>query len=74
VIGETVVRGEVPGAGAATRIGVGTMGAALACSGVVMLIWRTPEVDGLAPGDAGHARVPGLLRGITASAHRPRPL
>jgi hypothetical protein len=40
--------------------------------GVVMLIHRTPEVDGLRPGDPGYERVPGLIRGITASAHRPR--
>jgi MFS family permease len=72
VIGSAVVHGTRLSAGAETRIGVGTMGAALAGAGLVMLIWRTPEVDGLAEGDVGHARVPGLMRGITASAHRPQ--
>jgi hypothetical protein len=36
-----------------------------------MLIWRTPEVDGLGPGDTGFERRPGLMRGITALGHRP---
>jgi hypothetical protein len=36
-----------------------------------MVIWRTPEVDGLQPGDAGYDRNPGLLRGLFAKAHRP---
>jgi MFS family permease len=65
------IAGAGLGAAAETQIGVGAMGAALAGAGLIMLIWRTPEVDGLAPGDAGYTRTPGLLRGITASAHRP---
>ncbi len=59
-------------AGLGVQVGVGSMGAALALVGLVMLIWRTPEVDGLAPGDPGHARRPGLLAGITGGVHRPR--
>lgn len=69
--------GDLAGAGAApgvsTQIGVGTLGAVLTVAGMVMLIWRTPEVDGLAPGDPGFQRRPSLLDGITARAHRPTP-
>lgn len=57
--------------GARTQLGVGALGAALAVAGLAMLIWRTPEVDGIRPGEPGYDRTPGLLRGITASAHRP---
>lgn len=55
-----------------TQLGVGIGAAICTVCGVWMLIFRTPEIDGLAPGDAGHARVPGLWRGITAKAHRPK--
>ncbi len=65
-----VVSGRV-GDGAGVQVGVGAMGALLTIVGLVMLTWRTPEVDGLAPGDRGHARRPGLLVGITGGAHRP---
>jgi MFS family permease len=70
LIGELAGRGQGPGA--ATQIGVGTLGAVLAIAGMVMLIWRTPEVDGITPGETGYDRTPSLLRGITAAAHRPR--
>jgi hypothetical protein len=36
-----------------------------------MLIWRTPEVDGIAPGQPGYDRRAGFMAGLTASAHRP---
>lgn len=55
----------------AVQVGVGTPAAALALAGLIMLIWRTPEVDGLKPGDVGFERRPGLLRGITGIGHRP---
>jgi len=58
--------------GLGAQAGVGILGVMLAGSGVVMLTWRTPEVDGLKPGDAGYDRRPGLLRGLTAASHRPR--
>lgn len=58
-------------AGAGAQIGVGVLGVVLALSGLVMMIWRTPEVDGLRPGDAGYDRNPGLLSGLTAAGHRP---
>jgi MFS transporter, DHA1 family, staphyloferrin A biosynthesis exporter len=65
-----VVNGGGP-EGLSAQVGVGTLGAALACSGIIMLIWRTPEVDGICPGEPGYDRRPGLLRGLTARAHRP---
>jgi MFS family permease len=58
--------------GASTQVGVGTLGAVLCIAGLAMLIWRTPEVDGIKPGEPGYDRVPSLLRGFTAAAHRPR--
>ncbi len=44
---------------------------ALTLVGLWMLRYRTPEIDGLKPGDYGHDRRPGMLRGLMASAHRP---
>lgn len=67
-IGE-VISGK-KGDGFGTQLGLGALAIALAVAGLVMLTWRTPEIDGLRPGDPGHERLPGLLRGITASAHR----
>jgi MFS family permease len=57
--------------GAGLQIALGSLAGALVCAGAVMLIWRTPEVDGLRPGDAGYDRRAGLWRGITGMAHRP---
>jgi hypothetical protein len=70
-IGE-IVSGKSEG-GFGTQIGVGSLAVILALSGIVMLIWRTPEVDGLQPGDPGYDRRPGLIRGLTGWAHRPAP-
>lgn len=58
--------------GLATQAGVGVCAAILLAAGLVMLTYRTPEVDGLAPGDPGYERRPGLWRGLFATAHRPR--
>ncbi|MBS0191373.1 MAG: MFS transporter [Phycisphaerales bacterium] len=55
-----------------TQAGIAFTALILVGAGVVMVIWRTPEVDGLKPGETGFDRVPGFLRGLTASAHRPR--
>lgn len=55
------------------QLGLGVCALVLLAAAVVMLTWRTPEVDGLKPGDEGYDRKPGLLRGILASGHRPRP-
>ncbi len=57
--------------GFGVQIGIGVLALILCLAGLVMLIWRTPEVDALKPGDPAYDRVPGLLRGLTARAHRP---
>ncbi len=60
------------GDGPGTQVGLVLLGGVLALYGVVILIWREPRIDGLREGDVGFARRPGLLSGLTASAHRPR--
>lgn len=60
--------------GIGTQAGIALTSLILLGAGTVMTIWRTPEVDGLKPGDPGYDRVPGLFRGLTATAHRPRTL
>lgn len=65
------VRPEWVHPGSATQLGLATVSGALVVAALVMLIWRTPEVDGIEPGQPGYDRKPGLWRGITASAHRP---
>jgi MFS family permease len=57
--------------GIAAQVGVGATGAVLVLAGLAMLIWRTPEVDGLRPGDKGYDRRRSLIAGITGLAHRP---
>ncbi len=57
--------------GFGVQVGIGTLALVLTLTGLIMLIWRTPEVDGLKPGDPGYDRAPGLIRGLTARAHRP---
>jgi len=42
---------------------------ALLAAGVVMLIWRAPEVDGLKPGDEEYGPKRSLWEGITARTH-----
>jgi MFS family permease len=58
--------------GFGVQVGVGVLALALVGVGVAMLIWRSPQIDGLKPGEPGFERVPGLWRGITASSHRPQ--
>lgn len=67
----SLAAGAVGDVGLGAPAAVGIMGAVLTLAGVAMLIWRTPEVDGLRPGDPGYARRPGLVAGLTARAHRP---
>lgn len=56
-----------------THLSVGALSAVLLGAGVVMLIWRVPEVDGM-PRPTG-PRSLNLLRALMASEHRPaRPL
>jgi len=59
--------------GRAVQFGVGILSGTLAVAGVVMLIWRTPEVDGIERGEPGYDRRPGLWNGLTARGHRPPP-
>lgn len=59
--------------GLETQLGIAFVSLILIGAGVVMLIWRTPEVDGLAPGQPGHQRRPGFVRGLFAWAHKPTP-
>lgn len=72
--GAAWVRHSSPGywtPGLATQIGVGACALILVGAGLVMVIWRTPEVDGFKPGEPGYDRNPGLLRGLFASGHKP---
>jgi MFS family permease len=69
LIGELVSGSSGDGFG--VQVGVGSMAVVLAVAGLAMLIWRTPEIDDLKPGEPGYARQPGLIRGVTAAAHRP---
>lgn len=73
LVGEGIARGMGHGAdaGLAVQSGVALAGVLLAGAGLTMLVWRTPEIDGLTPEDPGGRRNPGLLRGITGAAHRP---
>lgn len=74
VIGELVdgSRSEAV-SGIHVQLGVGLMAAALTVAGLVMLVWRTPEVDGPVTEVAvAAAKKRSLLAGVTARAHRPR--
>jgi MFS family permease len=58
--------------GLGAQIGLGVLSLMLAIVGFVMLTWRTPEIDGITREDPGFENKPGLVRGITAKAHRPK--
>lgn len=58
--------------GTRPQLGLAATSLILIAAGLFMLIWRTPEIDGLKPGDPKYDRKPGLWRGITANAHRRR--
>ena len=62
-----------PGASgaAAVQLGVGSMALLLTVLGVLLLVFRTPEIDGPGPGADVPQRARGLWRGMTAAAHRP---
>lgn len=76
-LGESIVSLELAGrttremTGLAVRSGVGAAAIVLLIAALVMLIWRTPEIDALDPGQSHDRRRPALLRGLTASNHRP---
>lgn len=56
-----------------THLAVAGLSVVLFIAGMVMLIWRVPEVDGLKPGDPEYGpKRRNLWDGITARAHRPR--
>jgi len=57
--------------GLSVQIGVGACAVVLIVAGWIMLTYRTPEVDGLNPGDPGYDKSPGFWRGLTAAAHKP---
>ncbi|MFO0858610.1 MAG: MFS transporter [Phycisphaerales bacterium] len=67
-IGELVAGKHDEGVGA--HAGLGVCSIALVLVGAVMLTWRVPEIDGIAPGEPGYDKKPGLLRGILATTHR----
>ncbi len=77
LLGESIVSLDLAGrstremTGLAVRSGVGSAAFVLLIAALVMLIWRTPEIDALAPDHPPDTRRPGLLRGLTASTHRP---
>lgn len=56
-----------------TQLGLMIASGVLVIAALVMLDVRTPEVDGIEPGQPGYDRRPGLWRGFTAAAHRPHP-
>ncbi len=59
--------------GTRTQIGMVALAAILVCCGVVMLIWRTPEVDGMErPAIVPKNLAKRLIRGVTAGEHRRR--
>jgi MFS family permease len=73
LLADAVHHGLSPTTGdeAAIRWSLAVFGAVMTVAGVVMLAWRTPEVDGISPGQHGFERKPGLWRGITGEVHRP---
>lgn len=56
-------------AAAAVQLGVGAMALLLTALGLVLLIWRTPQIDEEGPANPPQAR--SLWYGVTAKAHRP---
>lgn len=56
-----------------THVAVAGPAAALLVAGIIMLIWRVPEVDGIKPGHPEYAHRRNVWDGLTARAHRPRP-
>lgn len=58
--------------GLSTQLGIASCAVILLAASLVMLIWRTPEVDNVLPDDPTYDRQPGLLRGIFAPNHNPK--
>lgn len=55
-----------------TQMAEGVLALALLVAGIVMLVWRVPEVDGIEPGHRDYGPRRNLIDGITARNHRPR--
>lgn len=71
VLGDWLAQLLGGGPGLAVQLGVGLFTAMLALAGAVLLIWRTPEIDDIKPGERGYVRRPGLWAGVSAAGHRP---
>lgn len=61
--------GATEPAAAAVQLGVGTGALLLTALGLLLLIWRTPEIDAEGPANPPPTR--SLWHGVTAKAHRP---
>jgi MFS family permease len=69
VAGKSATNPSAEGLGA--QVGLGVLSVMLTIVGFVMLTWRTPEIDGVTREQPEYENKPGLVRGITAAAHRP---
>ncbi|MDX2116756.1 MAG: MFS transporter [Planctomycetota bacterium] len=72
-LGESLVGRFAPQwmhAGIGTQLGLAFVSSVLLIAGIVMITIRTPEVDGIKPGEPGYERVPGFWRGVLATSHR----
>lgn len=69
--GDAAAQAGATPVGLGAQVGVGVLAMVLACAGIVMLIWRTPEVDGMEPGHDDPVRRPGFFSGVTGLYHRP---
>jgi MFS family permease len=70
--GEYLKRNEILSASGSTMLAIAGLAAPLLAAGLVMMIWRVPEVDGLARKPAGSPIDRSLWNAITAKQHRPR--
>lgn len=57
--------------GVAAIVALAFLSLSLLIAGIIMLTFRTPEIDVLAPGEPPPVRRPGLFRGVFATGHRP---
>lgn len=58
--------------GLAAVIALGFLSLCLLVASILMLTFRTPEIDAIDPAHPAGIRRPGLLLGVLASTHRPR--
>lgn len=69
VVGTLVAGREYEGVAAVVALGF--LSLCLLIASIVMLTFRTPEIDAMDPKDPAAVRRPSLLHGILATAHRP---